>query len=106
MNTAPQQTDHLPLTSTATGTPERRFLGALTLAAGLALTLGACGSLAEGLAERDAGHTKALEYATGAEGKAAEALADWVPDDAQDVRVVFRTTGDERIVAMQADPRG
>lgn len=89
----------------ATTTPPDRYrgLGALALAAGVVLTVTACGSLAASLSERGDGHTKAFAYTTGAQGKADDALPDWVPDGAEDVRGVFRTTGDEAILTMTAD---
>jgi chitodextrinase len=99
--TSTRTPDDLP----ATTTPPHRYrgLGVLALAAGVVVSVTACGSLAASLAERSDGHTKAFEYATGAQGKADDALPSWVPDDAADVRGVFRTTGDEAILTMTAD---
>ncbi|WP_353709376.1 hypothetical protein ABRQ22_09775 [Cellulosimicrobium sp. ES-005] len=101
--TPAQPATDLPLTTTPRGTTERRLLGALTLAAGAALLLSACGSIGEAVAENRAGHTKTYEFATGEAGKADGVLPDWVPDSATDVREVVRTTGDERILSMTAD---
>ncbi|MCR1981881.1 hypothetical protein NSA53_06435 [Cellulosimicrobium cellulans] len=102
--TANQPAADLPLTTTPRGTAERRMLGALTVAAGAALLLSACGSIGEAVAENRAGHTTTYEFATGKAGKAEAVLPDWVPDSATDVREVVRTTGDERILTMTADP--
>jgi hypothetical protein len=102
-STPAQPATDLPLTTTPRGTTERRVLGALTLAAGAALLLSACGSIGEAVAENRAGHTKTYEFATGEAGKAEGVLPDWVPDSATDVREVVRTTGDERILSMTAD---
>src|SRR5699024_1984472 len=40
---------------------------------------------------------------TGAEGKADELLASWVPDEATEIEVVQRTTGDERLLTARYD---
>lgn len=41
---------------------------------------------------------------TGAEGKAEELLASWVPDEASNIEIAQRTTGDERL--LKADYSG
>jgi hypothetical protein len=93
--------DGTPLTSTPPRTPERRLLGALSLAAAAALTLSACGgAVADALGRQP--DPRATTYATGADAKAAETLPSWAPDDATDVRVKKRPGGDERIVTMRA----
>ncbi|MFC8599548.1 hypothetical protein [Isoptericola sp. NPDC057191] len=80
-----------------------RGVGALAVAAVVAVTTSACGAITEALQDRNAGHTKEFSYDSGASGKAADVLPAWVPDDASDVRGVFRTTGDEVILTMDAD---
>jgi hypothetical protein len=93
--------DTTPLTSTPSGTPERRMLGALAVAAGAVLVLSACGGpVAQALGRPSPGD--AATYATGADAKAAGALPEWVPDDATDVRVEARSGGAERIVSLRA----
>ncbi|GAA1723768.1 hypothetical protein GCM10009809_19480 [Isoptericola hypogeus] len=94
-----------PASIPVTTTRDRRYraLGALALAAGVAVTTTACAGISEALSERNAGHTKAFTYDSGRSGKNAEVLPAWVPDDAADVRGVFRTTGDEVILLMDAD---
>ena len=91
--------------SAVTTSYERRYrgLGVLALAAGVAVTATACAGITEALDERQAGHTKAFAYDSGKGGKDAEVLPGWVPDRAADVRGVFRTTGDEVILTMDAD---
>jgi hypothetical protein len=93
--------DTTPLTSTPAGTPERRMLGVLALAAGAVLVLSACGgpvAQALGRPSPDQGAT----FATGVEAEDAGALPEWVPDEAQDVRLAARPGGAERIVSMRA----
>ncbi|CAM3443746.1 hypothetical protein [Isoptericola cucumis] len=103
MHTEISPTDDRPLTTTDLRTPQRRLLGILAVAAGVVVTTTACAGLTESLAERADGHTKTFEYSSGAAGKDAEVLPAWAPDDATDVRGVFRTTGDEVILSMSAD---
>ncbi|MFF2452480.1 hypothetical protein [Isoptericola sp. NPDC058082] len=91
--------------SAVTTSPVRRYrgVGVLALASVVAVTTTACGAITEALSERGSGHTKAFAYDSGADGKADEGLPSWVPDDASDVQGVFRTTGDEVILTMDAD---
>jgi hypothetical protein len=93
--------DGTPLTSTPPRTPERRLLGALSLAAAAVLTLSACGGAVADVLGRQP-DPRAATFATGADGKAAETLPAWVPDGATDVRVKQRPGGDEQIVTMRA----
>lgn len=73
-------------------------LGVL-LVSGLALA--GC-SWAEDIADGlDGSNSKEHQVDTGAEGKESELLADWVPDDAQDVYVMQRTTGSERLLTFE-----
>ncbi|MEV6909569.1 hypothetical protein [Amycolatopsis sp. NPDC051071] len=67
--------------------------------AGAAVALTGCG-LKEGLTEKANGHVRTAGYATGAEGKRDQdvRLPDWVPDKAESVTEVVRTTGSERIL--------
>jgi len=75
-------------------------LGVLALA-GLALT--GC-SWTEDIADSlDDSDSKPHQVDTGAEGKESGLLADWVPDDARDVRVMQRTTGSERLLTFTYD---
>lgn len=65
------------------------------------VTLAGCG-LAEDLADSlDTTNSKQHRVDTGAEGKESGLLADWVPDDAQDVHVMQRTTGSERLLTFE-----
>ncbi|MEL7978049.1 hypothetical protein AAG589_19440 [Isoptericola sp. F-RaC21] len=91
--------------SAVTTSPVRRYrgVGVLALASVVAVTTTACGAISEALQDRSSGHTKAFTYDSGADGKADEGLPSWVSDDASDVRGVFRTTGDEVILTMDAD---
>jgi len=92
--------DSTPLTSTPARTPERRLLGALTVAAAVVLSLSACGgAVAEALGQTP--EPKASTFATATDAKAAAALPDWAPDGATDVRVKQRPGGAERIVTMR-----
>lgn len=66
-----------------------------------ALALGGC-SAAEDISEGlDPSDSKEHQVASGAEGKEAELLADWVPDDASDVYIMQRTTGSERLLTFE-----
>ncbi|HEY0216063.1 MAG TPA: hypothetical protein VGC57_06710 [Cellulomonas sp.] len=98
--------DHadLPLTTTATGTPERRVLGALALAAAVAVSLSACSGIAADLTGRAASQVRTASFESGAAAKQHHALPDWVPDDATGLRQSVRTTGEEQILVMRADP--
>ncbi|SKC60377.1 hypothetical protein [Krasilnikoviella flava] len=91
--------------STVTTSATRRYrgVGALALVAAVAVSTSACGAITEAMKDRSSGHTKAFSYDSGADGKADEGLPSWVPDGASDVRGVFRTTGDEMILTMDAD---
>ncbi|MFD6091352.1 hypothetical protein ACFWGN_04430 [Oerskovia sp. NPDC060338] len=95
-------------TNTTSPSMSRRPRTLLVVALGglAALTLSACGSIAEGLEERDAGHTKTFAFETGKEGKDEKVVPTWVPDDAAKVRGIFRTTGDERLVTFQGSLDG
>jgi hypothetical protein len=89
-----------PLTSTPAGTPERRLLAVTSAAAGVVLALSACaGPVTQAL--RGAPEPRTASWATGADGKAAGALPDWVPDTAADVRLAERRDGEERILSMR-----
>ncbi|MFE6968023.1 hypothetical protein [Isoptericola sp. NPDC057653] len=90
--------------STVTTSASRRYrgVGVLALASVVAVTTTACGAITEALQDRSSGHTRAFSYDSGASGKAADVLPSWVPDGAADVRGVFRTTGDEVILTMDA----
>lgn len=71
----------------------------IVLATGALLT--GCG-LAEDIADSlDTSNSKLHQVDTGAEGKESGLLADWVPDDAQDVHVLQRTTGSERLLTFE-----
>ncbi|WP_147794550.1 hypothetical protein [Cellulomonas sp. Y8] len=93
--------DGTPLTSTPPRTPERRLLGALSLAAAAALSLSACGGAVANALGRQP-DPRATTFATGADAKADASLPGWAPDGATDVRVKQRPGGDERIVTMRA----
>ncbi|MGF0118700.1 hypothetical protein ACQFYA_20605 [Promicromonospora sp. Marseille-Q5078] len=88
-----------------TTSPLRRYrgVGALALVSVVAVTTTACGAITEALNDRNAGHTRAFSYDSGRSGKDADVLPAWVPDGATDVQGVFRTTGDEVILTMDAD---
>ncbi|GIG36540.1 hypothetical protein [Cellulomonas pakistanensis] len=93
--------DATPLTSTPARTPERRVLGALTIAAAAVLALSACGgAVSEALGRGP--EPRASAYPSGADAKSAQALPAWAPDAATDVRVKQRPGGAERIVTMRA----
>jgi hypothetical protein len=96
-----RRTAALPLTSTPPGTPERRLLGALALAAAAALTLSACAGIT-GLGDRASRDQATATYETGASGKSHDRLPAWVPDDATAVRQSSRPGGDEQILTMRA----
>jgi hypothetical protein len=97
--------DHdLPLTTTPQGTPERRMLGVLALAAAVTLSLTACSGIAGALGDRaGGGDDRTAAFDSGAAGKRAHGLPDWVPDDAEGVRALARPGGDEQILTMRAD---
>jgi hypothetical protein len=67
--------------------------------AALVVTLTGCG-LKEGIDENANGHVKTVGFASGAEGKNDRdtRLPGWVPDQAQAVTEVIRTTGSERLL--------
>lgn len=92
--------DTTPLTSTPAGTPERRLLAVTAAAAGVVLTLTACaGPFADALGgARDTVAT----YRSVQEARGDDALPDWLPADAADIRVKSRPGGAERIVRMEA----
>ena len=73
--------------------------GAAVAGVAVASALAGCG-LSQAVSEKVSGHVKTVEYRTGTEGKAdADArLPGWVPDQAQSVSEVIRTTGSERIL--------
>ncbi len=77
---------------------------ALPLAAALlattSLALAGCGMLDDATDEGSDRHTKEHQVDTGAQGKEDELLAEWVPDEAQDVQVMQRTTGSERLLTF------
>lgn len=98
------RTAHADLSTVTTSSMQRyRGVGVLAVVAAVAVTTSACGAIKEAMNERHAGHTKAFTYDTGADGKADEGLPTWVPDEATDIRGVFRTTGDEMILTMDVD---
>ncbi|WP_033292903.1 hypothetical protein [Amycolatopsis jejuensis] len=70
-------------------------------------SVSACG-LGQGLKESSNGHVKAVAYDTGRKGKADTdaRLPPWVPDDAQAVKELIRTTGSERILRYQPGATG
>jgi len=83
--------------------------GKAVLAVMIAVLAGvsACGVDAS-LRESSNGHVKEVGYDTGKAGKADEdvRLPSWVPDDAQSVKEVVRTTGSERILRYQPGASG
>lgn len=86
----------MPTHSSRSASPA--VLSALVLSA---LALSGCG-LAEDIADSlDGTNSKEHQVDTGAEGKESGLLAGWVPDDAQDVRVMQRTTGSERLLTFE-----
>ncbi|HEY2062588.1 MAG TPA: hypothetical protein VGH57_29745 [Amycolatopsis sp.] len=77
--------------------------GAAVAGVAVASALAGCG-LSEAVTEKANGHVKTVEYQTGTEGKASRdvQLPGWVPDQAQSVSEVIRTTGSERILRYTA----
>ena len=79
--------------------------GKAALGAGIAVlaAVSACG-VGDSLQETSNGHVKEVSYDTGKIGKANDSarLPSWVPDDAQSVKEVIRTTGSERLLRYQA----
>lgn len=93
----------LPLTTTPTGTPERRLLGVLALAAAVTLSVSACSGIAGAFGDRaGGGDDRTAAFDSGAAGKRAHGLPDWVPDHAEGVRTLSRPGGDEQILTMRA----
>lgn len=76
----------------------KKTLTIVALAAVSAISLSACVPGASS-SQYDKSETKT--FSSGKAGKAEQALPSWVPDEATDVRLLFRTTGAERIVAMK-----
>lgn len=60
-----------------------------------------CSAVPSALTRDDA---SVWEFDTGSEGKSAQVLPDWVPDDAAAVRMVARADGEERILTMRTSP--
>ncbi|MBB4687765.1 hypothetical protein [Amycolatopsis jiangsuensis] len=71
--------------------------GVLTMAAVAAVS--ACG-VEDAVVEHGNGHVKAVSHQSGIDGKndAEAKLPDWVPDGAQQVEELIRTTGAERLL--------
>lgn len=72
-----------------------KTLAIIALAAVTAISLSACSAAAQ----FDKRETKT--FSSGATGKAEQALPSWVPDGATDIKLMFRTTGAERILTMK-----
>ena len=74
----------------------KKTLTIIALAAATAVSLSACGTLGNTYDKRE---TKT--FSNGASGKADGALPSWVPDGATDIKMMFRTTGAERIMVLK-----
>jgi hypothetical protein len=74
-------------------------VGAAVAGVAVASALAGCG-LSEAVTEKSNGHVKTADYPNGLEGKRNQdlQLPGWVPDRAQSVSEVIRTTGSERIL--------
>ncbi|WP_411145773.1 hypothetical protein [Streptomyces sp. x-80] len=78
-------------------------VAAVTLAAGAVLT-GCSGSDSWNPFDH---HEQRSEYATGAEAKKARtSMPRWLSDDATDIKYVFSTTGDDRLIAAKFKDAG
>ncbi|MCW1249204.1 hypothetical protein ODZ83_03190 [Acaricomes phytoseiuli] len=62
----------------------------------LSLTVTGCGAF-----ENNADKTETKTYDRGSDANNGQELASWIPDDARDIRLLLRTTGNERILAMR-----
>lgn len=80
-------------------------IGFAALLAVSTITLAGC-DLVDAAQHKANGHTRQFSYPDAAHGKHDNALPDWVPADATRIREVVRTTGNERILTMTADPAG
>lgn len=79
----------------------RRTAALLGTAAVIVAAMSGC-SAVSGVLNR--GSASAWEFDTGSEGKSAQVLPDWVPDDAAAVRMVARAGGEEHILTMRTSP--
>lgn len=85
---------------TATTRPAARAERPRAALAGLAVLAGACGVVLSACTAQGVDKSELKTAATTTEGRADGLLASWVPDGGTDVRVLQRTTGDERLVTF------